>query len=124
MIPNPFLISGSQEPPIGTEDCQRIHYHAIQMATRGIRPHAIPESLPLATLLERARLNGAETYLFHPADIESLFAGVTLAVYRTIRTLYCSRLGRSIRMVWQILSAMATDAGAAMIPYETVWARR
>ncbi len=122
MIPNPFLISGSQEPPIGTEDCQRIHYHAIQMATRGIRPHAIPESLPLATLLERARLNGAETYLFHPADIESLFAGVTLAVYRTIRTLYCSRLGRSIKMVWQILRAMATDAGAVMIPYETVWA--
>ena len=122
MIPNPFLLSGSQEPPIGTEDCQRIHYHAIQMATRGVRPNAIPESLPLAALLASARLNGAETYLFHPADIERLFAGVTLAVYRTIRTLYCSRLGRSIRMVWHILSAMATDAGAAMIPYETVWA--
>lgn len=122
MSMNPFLAVGSPFDMIEREDCQRIHYHAIQAAARGIRPHAIPESLPLAALLESARLNGAETYLFHPADIESLFVGVTLAVYRTIRTLYCSRLGRSIEMVWRILSVMATDAGATIIPYEAVWA--
>ena len=122
MTTNPFYAHGIPETVLEIEDYQRIHYHALQAAIRGIRPESIPESLPLAALSESARLNGAETYLFHPADIESLFVGVTLAVYRTIRTLYCSRLGRSIEMVWRILSVMATDAGATIIPYEAVWA--
>jgi hypothetical protein len=89
---------------------------------KGIYPRAVPESLPLAALQARARLDGAEVYLFHPTEIERLFAGVTLAVYRAVRTLYCSRLGRSIKMVWQILGAMASAAGAAGIPYEAIWA--
>lgn len=122
MTTNPFSVPGSTEIPIGSEDCQRIHYHAVQAAVRGIRPESIPESLPLAALMERARLDGSEAYLFHPADVESLFAGVTLAVYRAVRTLYCSRLGRSTKMVWRILSAMADAAGAAIIPYEAIWA--
>ena len=122
MSMNPFLVFGSPFDVIEREDFQRIHYSAVQAAIRGMRPNAIPEFHPLAANSKSARINGAETYLFHPADIESLFAGVTLAVYRTIRTLYCSRMGRSIKMVWQILSAMATDAGAAIIPYEAVWA--
>jgi len=122
MIVNPFLSPGSQEPPIGSEDCQIIHYHAVQAAARGLRPYAIPESLPLAGLSERAHLHGAETFFFHPADIEKLFARVTMAVYRAIRALYCSRLGRSIKMVWHILRMMASEAGAPIIPYEAVWA--
>ena len=122
MSMNPFLAFGSPIDVIEREDCQRIHYHAIRAAVRGIRPKAIPESLPLTALSESALLNGAEIYLFHPTDIESLFAGVTQEVYRAIRTLYCSRLGRSIKMVWRILSAMATAATAAVIPYEAVWA--
>jgi hypothetical protein len=58
----------------------------------------------------------------HPADIERLFADVTPAVFRTVQSLYCSRLGRSIKMVWRILRAMADAAGAATLPYEAVWA--
>jgi hypothetical protein len=122
MWTNPYDAPGSLGLPIDREDCQLIHYRAIRAAVRGLRPEAIPDSLPLTALLERARLDGVEAYLLHPADIEGLFAGVTLAVYRAVRSLYCSRLGRSIRMVWRILSAKAEAAGAKAVPYEAVWA--
>jgi hypothetical protein len=89
---------------------------------RGTRPEALPASVRLGELRERARFDGAEVYLAHPDDIERLFSGVTLAVYRTVRSLFCSRLGRSIKTVWRILCAMAYAAGVASIPYETIWA--
>jgi hypothetical protein len=122
MWTNPYAAPGNLGPPIDREDCQLIHYRAIRAAVRGFCPEAVPASLPLAALQERARLDGAEAYLLHPADIEGLFAGVTLAVYRTVRSLYCSRLGRSIKMVWRILSAMAQAASSMALPYEAVWA--
>jgi hypothetical protein len=122
MIVNPFLSDSSLTAVLEREDCQRFHYHALREAVQGIHPEVVPESLPLAALRARARLDGAEVYLFHPTDIERLFAGVTLAVYRAVRTLYCSRLGRSIKMVWQLLRAMASAAGAAVLPYEAIWA--
>lgn len=122
MIVNPFFPKGSLTTVLEREDCHRIHYHALRAAMRGIHPRAVPESLPLGALQVRARLAGAEVYLFHPTEIERLFAGVTLAVYRAVRTLYCSRLGRSIKMVWQILCAMASTAGAVPISYEAIWA--
>src|SRR5258708_25157427 len=122
MSSKPFFASGTSAVALEREDCQRIHFFALRAAARGKRPEAIPESVPLEELSARARLDGAEVYLIHPADIERLFAGVTLAVYRTVRSLYCSRVGRSIKMVWRVLCAMACAAGAAIIPYETVWA--
>ncbi len=122
MWTNPYAAPGNLGLPIDREDRQLIHYRAIRAAVRGLRPEAVPTSLPLAALQERARLDGAESYLLHPADIERLFAGVTLAVYRTVRSLYCSRLGRSIRIVWRILSAMAQAASTRALPYEVVWA--
>ena len=122
MSANPFLTPGSQGTTLELEVCQRIHYHAIRAAVRGTRPEALPTSLPIGELCERARFDGPEVYLAHPAAIKRLFAGVTLAVFRTIRSLYCSRVGRSIKMVWRVLCAMACAAGAEYIPYETVWA--
>lgn len=122
MSANPFLVPGSLATILEQEDCQRIHYHALQAAVRGTRPEAVPASLPLRELTASARFDGAEVYLAHPASIERLFAGVTLAVYRTVRSLYCSRLGRSIKMVWRVLCALACAAGVPSIPYETVWA--
>src|SRR5258708_1979237 len=122
MSSKPFFASGTSAVALEREDCQRIHFFALRAAARGKRPEAIPESVPLEELSARARLDGAEVYLIHPADIERLFAGVTLAVYRTVRSLYCSRVGRSIKMVWRVLCAMACAAGAAIIPYETVLA--
>jgi hypothetical protein len=119
---NPFLASGPSAVALEREDCQRIHYPALRAAVRGMRREALPESVPLEELRVSARFYGAEVYLIHPADIERLFAGVTLEVYRTVRSLYCSRLGRSIKVVWRVLCAMASAAEAAIIPYETVWA--
>lgn len=122
MSANPFLTPGSLATILEHEDCQRMHFHAVQAAVRGTRPEALPASLPLDELSERVRFDGPEVYLAHPAAIERLFAGVTLAVYRTVRSLYCSRICRSIKMVWRVLCAMACAAGAEHIPYETVWA--
>lgn len=122
MSSNPFLASGSLAVALEREDCQRIHYSALRAAVRGMRPDALPESVPREELRASARFYGREVYLIHPADIERLFADVTLEVYRTVRSLYCSRLGRSIKMVWRVLCAMACAAGVAIIPYETVWA--
>src|SRR5260370_2132660 len=120
MIVNPFLLTGSLTAILEREDCQRIHYHALREAVQGIHPEVVPESLPLAALRARARLDGAEVYLFHPTDIERLFSGATLAVYRAVRTLYCSRLCRRIKMVWQVLLRPASTPGPAVIPYKTV----
>ena len=112
MSGNPFLVPASMTTVLDREDCQRIHYQALRVAVRGTRPEALPASVPLGELRERARFDGAEVYLAHPDDIERLFSGVTLAVYRTVRSLFCSRLGRSIKTVWRILCAMACAAGA------------
>jgi hypothetical protein len=60
--------------------------------------------------------------LRHPAEIEQVFAGVTLAVYRTIEHLYCSRLGRSIGTVWDILQRQAQANNNLPISYEAAWA--
>ncbi len=122
MSGNPFLVPTPMTTVLDREDCQRLHYQALQAAVRGSRPEALPASVPLSELRERARFDGAEVYLAHPADIERLFAGITLEVYRTVRSLFCSRLGRSIKMVWRMLCAMACAAGVESIPYETIWA--
>jgi len=122
MSGNPFLVPASMTTVLDREDCERIHYQALQAAVRGSRPEALPASVPLSELRERARFDGAEVYLAHPDDIELLFSGITLAVYRTVRSLFCSRLGRSTKMVWRILCAMACAAGVESIPYETIWA--
>lgn len=120
MWTNPYCVPDS--PTIDLENCQVIHYQAIRAAMRGIRLEAVPDSLQPVALQERARLDGAEAYLFHPAELEDIFTGVTLAVYRTMRSLYCSRLGLSIKMLWRILGAMAKAVGARAIAYEAVWA--
>ena len=43
-------------------------------------------------------------------------------MYRTIVELYCSRLERSMNMVWKIVHALALGTGRASISYEAVWA--
>jgi hypothetical protein len=119
---NPFLDLSSPPLHIEQEDCQRIHYAAVRAAADGMRVRSLPESVPLAALKEQARLDGPDIYFFHPTEIEFLFASVTLAIFRTVRLLYCSRLGRSIRMVWRILRAMANEANVAVLSYEAIWA--
>jgi hypothetical protein len=104
------------------ELCQRIHYEALLLAERGVLPETIPQTVNLPLLRHRAQLLGREIYLQHPATIDALFAGVSLAAYQLVEELYCSRFERSISLVWRIVEAMSHQAQVATIPYETVWA--
>jgi hypothetical protein len=105
-----------------TEMYQRMHALALQRATRGLYPCAVPSHIDVECLKQRVSRAGSNSYLVHPADIDRIFTGVTLRVYQTVETLYCSRLGLSIAMVWQIMNAMAQHDGAAPLTYEAVWA--
>ena len=121
MLNNPFCEPGVRRP-LGQEVCQHIHYDAVIRAARGEVVVDIPPTLDLVTLRTRAPLLGREVYLEHPDTITTLFASISLSVYRTVRSLYCSRLERSPLMVWHILRAMANTVHAEVPPYEAVWA--
>ncbi len=121
MRSNPFSQGGASKP-LEQELCQRIHYAAMVEATHGILVEDLPPTLDLATLRRRAALFGREVYLEHPETIRSLFASISLPVYRTLRSLYCSRLERSPLLVWRILRAMAHEVQSESPPYEAVWA--
>ena len=82
---------------------------------------ALPQSLNIAHLrLQRQRF-GRTSLLVHPADVEKMFAGITLVLYQTIEHLYCSRHERSIPLVWRLVNAMAQHAGVLPVTYEAVW---
>jgi hypothetical protein len=108
--------------PLRQDLCQRIHCAALGAAARGWQPDAIPVSVSLVQLQQQVGLYGVAACLAHPADVEAIFNGVTLRIYQTIETLYCDRLNRSIRRVWQILRAMTDRAGLPPVGYEAVWA--
>lgn len=76
----------------------------------------------MAELRHFACRYGATSLVSDLATVEQVFQGVTLAVYQAIEAIYCCRPSRSARVVWQILQAMASDAGVAGLTYEAVWA--
>lgn len=118
---NPFYVSEVGRP-LGQELCQRIYYEAMEGAASGKFVVDLPPTLDLAKLRTRAALLGREVYLEHPETIRSLFAGISLCVYRAVCRLYCSRLERSPLMVWGILRAMAHEVQTESPSYEAVWA--
>lgn len=122
MTANPFLTTSGFNLPLRLDLCRKVHCTALRAAVRGLHPDMVPDEVPVEQLRQWAYLNGPSTYLLHPADIERIFTGVTLTVYQAIESLYCTRIGRSIRMVWQILKKMALQANAAPLKYEAVWA--
>lgn len=119
---NPFLCTSRLNLPLQEDICQRIHWTALHFAARGIAPAAIPDPALLKAVIQQSRFQGAEAFLLHPATIEQVFYGVTLAVYQVVEALYCSRLGRSIQMVYQIVARMAEQAQVPPISYEAIWA--
>jgi hypothetical protein len=119
---NPFRIASVFNLPLKAEICQQIHADALRRAARNPEAYATPPGVPVTELRAHARRYGPQAYLAHPAEIERLFRGVTLSVYQEIESLYCSRLGRSWAIVYQILRAMALEAGMAPIEEEAVWA--
>lgn len=80
----------------------------------------LPQSLNIAQLRIQRRRFGRTSLLVHPADVEKMFASVTLALYHAIEHLYCSRYERSIAIVWRLVNAMAQHAGVPSVTYEAV----
>ena len=101
---------------------QRIHVTALKRVVRGVQTHAVPDAIDVAHLKGCLSYDGPDSLLAHPADVERIFADVTLDTVRTIEHLYCSRLGRSIRMVWLLLNAGEQHCESHAISYEAVWA--
>src|SRR5689334_13782498 len=122
MIVNPFVCNSPLNAPLERDICQRIHYAALRAAARGQHLDIIPQSVPVDQLRHCVRWYGPTTYLLHTADIERIFTGVTLAVYRTIIALYASRLERTVGMTMRVMRAMAESAGAPQIDDEAIWA--
>jgi len=122
MTENPFAAISVLNLPLERDHFQQILFVALRQAASGVHPDAVPENLPLDQLRQQARLYGPSIYLLHPAEIDSIFKNISLAVYRTLEDLYCSRLGRDIRMVARIITAMAEEAGTAKLDYRAIWA--
>lgn len=122
MTSNPFIVPSLLDGPLDGGLCRDIHYAAVRRAAGGEGADSIPVTVSPTSYRHAARLCGPGAYLAHPGDIECIFRGVTLTVYRAIESLYCSRLGRSIYMVWRILTAMAEVAHRPVVSYEAVWA--
>jgi Mu transposase-like protein len=119
---NPFCDVSAFNGMLKAETCQQIHADALRRVTRNPQACAVPPGISVDGLREQALRYGQQVFLAHPEEIERLFKGVTLSVYREIESLYCSRLGRSYATVYRIQRAMALDAGVAPVEAEAVWA--
>ena len=75
MSSNYFCGSSLYELPLDRELCQRLHYEAIERAINGSHTDAVPSTIDLLGLRERARLFGREAYLYHPEAVERIFDG-------------------------------------------------
>ena len=102
--------------------CAEIHYTALRRALGGLQRDTLPATLPLSYLQEKVRLQGAGVCISHPADLAVIFHGATLGDYQTIAALYCTRLTRTIPMIWQIMCYLAQQAQREPLSYEAVWA--
>lgn len=108
--------------PLSEEMYQRIHIVALHRAIQGYAPSTLPKHIQIEHLRQQVQRKGRDICLLHHADLLTVFAGVTFALYKAIETLYCSRIGRSISMVWRLLKAMARDVHVPPVSYEAVWA--
>lgn len=123
MLSNPFTSNeGAFQMGLCEDLYQRIHALAVRRAVQGYAPFTVPRRFQIDLLRQQVAKKGPDVCLLHPAELTTLFQGVTLAVYCTIEALYCSRVGRRISTIWQILEAMATAVQVQPVNYEAVWA--
>lgn len=105
------------------ENCQAIHFHALQMAVSGkINLDDVPESLRLIQLRQEFVYTGYESCFRHPSYINDIFHGVSTDILSTIEELYCDPIQRSFVLVHRILEKMADEANVPPVSYEAVWA--
>lgn len=125
MNSNPFLASSALNAPLHGDARAQIYYAALRGAARGRASESgmLPTGESLDHLRRRMASQGVEGLLTDPSQLDDVFRGVTLAVYRAIRALYCSRMARSIDMVWEIIAALARHSGLDIQPidYRAVW---
>lgn len=119
---NPFCSRSAFNRPLEFSLCQQIHATALRRAAQNAEMAPIPESVPLAWLREQRQRIGPDIYLAHPATIEQIFRGVTLAVYQQIETLYCAPPFRNLAMVTQVVERMAQYAKLPSPTREAIWA--
>src|SRR5690349_20781424 len=114
---NPFQNTSLLNQALSIEICQQIYFDAARSAL----PDTVDPDGMLIGLHTLARRYGSELYIVHPAHIEKLFRGVTLAVYQEIRHLFCTPLYRTHRIVWRIFDTLTREAQADIPSPEAVW---
>ncbi len=119
---NPFSNQGLLNQPLDHEHCQRILFTALRSARRnGLTPPGTLSYI-LNELHVLEHYAGQSIYVLHPMEVDQLFSGVTLAIYQAVQKLYVDRLGRSLRMITQVLNRMAAHAGVSLLAPEAIWA--
>jgi hypothetical protein len=108
--------------PLSIEARQRVYCAALDAAEHGLYPQALPKDLPLSEFRHLRRQYGPSINIVRPEYVERVFGGVTLALYRRIEELYCSRVGRSIRTVAMIVQKESGMTTTSPVTYEAVWA--
>lgn len=121
LINNPFGDLTTFNQPLHPDLCQQIYATALRRLSRD-RQLPTPPSLSTLEVQKRIGLYGFDSCLLHPKDLLYMFRGVTLAVYQTIKMLYCSRFERSISIVTRILHAMAKQRNVPCLTNEAIWA--
>ena len=119
---NPFLLPAAHASPLREDTQQQLYLDALLKAVKQGSSPDTPAHLPLDRLRRLWHRGGPESLLTHPADLKTLFAGITQAVYRAIAELYCTPLGRSIPTVWHIVQVLAREAGVTPPSYAAIWA--
>ena len=108
--------------PLAREQCQQIYATALRRyasASSGLPGYCGHSA---EWVREQIQRSGPEICLLHPQAVDQVFQGVTLAVYQTIKGLYCSRVARSIPMVIRMLQAMAFHQQVPCLTSEAIWA--
>ncbi len=119
---NPFRSRSIFNLPLEFSLCQQIHATALRRVAQGEGMSPIPESVPLIWLREQRPRVGPDIYLAHPAAVEQIFRGVTLAVYQQIETFYCSPPFLSLGMITRVIERMARFAELPTLHQEAIWA--
>lgn len=107
---------------LSLDTCQQIYYEALRNYARNLVQENAPVSLGWERIAAQARMGGPNVYLGHPDDVQEVFAGVSLEMFRQAERLFCTRHGRSIAMVTKIISRQQELSQQQMVNEIAIWA--
>lgn len=108
--------------PLSEDLCQQIIFEAIRNLFVQRIEDPFPDKVLEVRIKELSKTYGPNMYLFHPADSKELFDGVSLAIYKRIQTLFCSRIGRTTSMVAKIINRTQIEKGLPPVNEIAIWA--